>query len=284
MHRRLAPLVTWSGPSSSALLALAKTAPGTTTSPFERLDELIAVYRDVISILAAAGVDWVQLDEPALVTDFTEHTDEELAEAASRTYTALTRSSTHPQIFVTTPYGSLRAGLSALANSGIDALGVDVSAATRAIDPSYVRRLASEVPDSVHLVAGVIDGRNAWADDLRTSLKVLDDFDRESLSVSTSTSLLHVPHTVSDEAHLPVDVAPWLSFAEEKVTEVEALATARTSGPEARPDAFARADRAKRTRTASARVHTAEVADRTAEVANLDAARDAVLATDNVPV
>lgn len=255
------------------LLALAKTAPGTTTLAFERLDELTAVYRDVISILAAAGVDWVQLDEPALVTDFTEHTDEKLAEAASRAYTALTGTSTHPHILVTAPYGSMRAGLPALANSGIDALGVDVSAATRALDPSYVDRIAAEVPAQVHLVAGVIDGRSVWADDLRSSLAVLADFDRESLSVSTSTSLLHVPHTVSDETNLPVDVASWLSFAEEKVTEVEALAIALAEGTESRADAFARADRAKRTRAESTRVHSAEVAARTAAVSGNDGLR-----------
>lgn len=255
------------------LLALAKTAPGTTTSAFARLDELTAVYRDVISILAAAGVDWVQLDEPALVTDFTEHTDEQLAEAASRVYTSLAGASTHPQILVTAPYGSLRAGLPALAHSGIDALGVDVSAATRAIDPSYVDRIAAEVPAPVHLVAGVIDGRNVWADDLRSSLAVLGDFGRDSLSASTSTSLLHVPHTVSGETSLPVDVASWLSFAEEKVTEVAALATALEEGAESCAEAFARADRAKRTRTESARVHSAEVAARTAAVSGDDGLR-----------
>ncbi|MDN6157212.1 MAG: 5-methyltetrahydropteroyltriglutamate--homocysteine S-methyltransferase [Brevibacterium sp.] len=255
------------------LLALAKSAPGTTTSAFTRLDELTAVYRDVISILAAAGVDWVQLDEPALVTDCTEHTDEQLAEAASRAYTALAGASTHPQILVTAPYGSLRAGLPALANSGIDALGVDVSAATRTIDPGYVDRIAAEVPAPVHLVAGVIDGRNVWADDLRSSLAVLGDFCRESLSVSTSTSLLHVPHTVSDEPSLPVDVASWLSFAEEKVTEVAALASALEEGAESCAESFACADRAKRTRTESARVHSAEGAARTAAVAGDDGLR-----------
>ncbi|MDN5805953.1 5-methyltetrahydropteroyltriglutamate--homocysteine S-methyltransferase [Brevibacterium sp.] len=255
------------------LLALAKSAPGTTTSAFTRLDELTAVYRDVISILAAAGVDWVQLDEPALVTDCTEHTDEQLAEAASRAYTALAGASTHPQILVTAPYGSLRAGLPALANSGIDALGVDVSAATRTIDPGYVDRIAAEVPAPVHLVAGVIDGRNVWADDLRSSLAVLGDFCRESLSVSTSTSLLHVPHTVSDEPSLPVDVASWLSFAEEKVTEVAALASALEEGAESCAESFACADRAKRTRTESARVHSAEVAARTAAVSGDDGLR-----------
>ncbi|GAA1847539.1 hypothetical protein [Brevibacterium marinum] len=248
------------------LLALAKTAPGGTTSAFDRLEELTAAYRDVIGVLAAAGVDWVQLDEPALATDFADHTDHQLAEAASRAYATLTGSGIHPQIFVTAPYGSLRAGLPALANSGIDALGVDVSAATRAIDPGYADRIAAEIPASVRLVAGVIDGRNVWADDLRSSLTVLYDLGREPLSVSTSTSLLHVPHTVAAEANLPVDVASWLSFAEEKVTEVEALAMALVDGPKARAEAFARADRAERARAESTRGHSAKMTECAARV------------------
>ena len=214
------------------LLALAKTNPDSNVSAFDRLDELAVAYIDVISILAAAGVDWVQLDEPALVTDFAEHSDSVLAEAASRAYTALSRANTRPQILVTAPHGSLRAGLSALAHSGIDALGVDVSAATRASDPDCVARIAAETPTSVHLVAGVIDGGNVLADDLSTSLSVLQDCDRESLSVSTSTSMLDTPHAVSVETDLNVQETSELSAAEEKVTAVKTLAVAFTDRPD----------------------------------------------------
>ncbi|WP_260848046.1 hypothetical protein [Brevibacterium aurantiacum] len=214
------------------LLALSKTSPDTNISAFDRLDELTVAYLDVISILAAAGVDWVQLDEPALVTDFDEHSDSELAEAASRAYTALNRSNTRPQIFVTAPHGSLRAGLSALAHSGIDALGVDVSAATRASDPDYACRIAAETPTSVHLVAGIIDGCTAMADNLSTSLSVLQDCDRESLSVSTSTSVVDTPHAVSAETDLNVHEASPPSAAEEKVTAVKTLAIAWTDRPD----------------------------------------------------
>ncbi|RAD64394.1 5-methyltetrahydropteroyltriglutamate--homocysteine S-methyltransferase, partial [Burkholderia multivorans] len=77
------------------LLTLAKTAPGTTTAPLDRLDELTAVYLDVISVLAAAGVEWVQIDEPALVADAHESSDDELAEAAARVYGTLTSALTH---------------------------------------------------------------------------------------------------------------------------------------------------------------------------------------------
>ncbi|MDN5549629.1 MAG: hypothetical protein L0G54_02820 [Brevibacterium sp.] len=218
------------------LLALAKTSPGTGTSAFERLDELTTAYVDVISILAAAGVDWVQLDEPALTTDVDEHSDTELAEAASRAYATLSRASTRPQIFVTAPHGSLRGGLPALAHSGIDALGVDVSAATRAIDPDYIVRIAAETPASVHLVAGVIDARSVLADDLPTSPSVLQCLGRESFSVSTSTSLPHIPRTGSAEADLPAaDTSPACpakeDVAEAKVAEVKALATTLAEQP-----------------------------------------------------
>ena len=255
------------------LLALAKPAPGATTLPLDRLDELTPVYRDILTALSDAGVDWVQLDEPALVADIPGTTDARLAEAARRTYATLSSATIRPQLFVTAPYGSLENGLPALAESGIDALGVDLSAATRGADPDYAPRLAATLPPSVHLVAGAIDGRNVWADDLAASLDVLTGLGRESLSVSTSTSLLHVPYTVSQETTLPVDVAFWLSFAEEKVTEVEALAAALADGAEARPEAFNRAERVRRTRASSTRVHNAEVAARTAAEATNDGFR-----------
>lgn len=257
------------------LLTLAKTAPGTATSPLERLDELTAVYLDVLSILSAAGVEWIQLDEPALVTDSGEYSDEELAEAAARTYATLTSALPHSRLLVTAPYGSLRAGLPALADSGIGALGVDLSPAVRTLDPGYVDRLAEAVPSSVRLVAGIVDGRNVWANDLAASLETLRSLPQSEVSVSTSTSLLHVPHTVADEPALPVDVATWLSFAEEKVTEVEALAAALSEGRQSRESAFARADRAQRTRVESTTVHNPAVADRTAALRDHDGRRGA---------
>ncbi|RBP61397.1 methionine synthase (B12-independent) [Brevibacterium sanguinis] len=255
------------------LLALAKSAPGTATSPLARLDELTTVYVDVLAALAAAGVEWVQLDEPALVADSADLSDEQLAEAAAVAYASLTAARTRPQIVVTAPYGTLRAGLPALAGSGVEALSVDLSAATRAFDPEYVQRLRDQVPASVHLVAGVVDGRGIWVDDLDASLTVLTELGRESLSVSTSTTLLHVPHTVAGETKLPVDVASWLSFAEEKVVEVEALAAARAHGRDVRPAVFARAKRAKRTRAESSRVHNPEVTARTAALGGRDGRR-----------
>src|SRR6266496_401117 len=46
-------------------------ALGVTTRPVDRLDDVLEVYGRLLAALAADGVGWVQLDEPALVTDRT---------------------------------------------------------------------------------------------------------------------------------------------------------------------------------------------------------------------
>lgn len=257
------------------LLALSKPAEGATRQPLDRLDELVDTYAELLTALHAAGVEWVQIDEPILVTDLEEISDEELAQRADRAHTRLLASADRPQVLITTPYGSLRAGLDALLEAGPEALGVDLSAATRTIDPEWLERLQAADFGNTRLVTGVIDGRNIWAADLEAELAVLASLQSggREVSVSTSTSLLHVPYTVTAEKRLPVDVAGWLSFAEEKVTEVEALAAALDAHRAGDADpvsvreaAFSRSARAVRTRAESDRVVDEQVRARVAAI------------------
>lgn len=261
------------GPVS--LLALSKPAEGATRQPLDRLDELVNIYAELLTAFHAAGVEWVQIDEPILVTDLDEISDEDLAQRAGQAHARLLAAADRPQVLITAPYGSLRAGLDELLKAGPEALGVDLSAATRRIDPDWLDQLKAADFGDTCLVAGVIDGRNIWAADLEAELAVLTSLQGggHEVSVSTSTSLLHVPYTVSAEKRLPVDVAGWLSFAEEKVTEVEALATALDAHRAGAADpvsvreaAFSRSARAVRTRAESDRVVDEQVRARTASI------------------
>ena len=238
------------------LLALSKQADGASKQPLERLDEVTEAYKQVLSALADANVQWVQLAEPALVADLTVASDEELAAYAERAYTTLLGEEHRPQVYLTTPYGSLQAGLETLAKLEPEALQVDLSLRTQQIDPTYVERVADTVRGS-QLVAGLVDGRNVWAADLRRLTEALGKLP-EGTAVSTSVSLQHVPHTVEAESKLPHDVANWFSFADEKIREVVAL----TVGPGGAEETFGRADRAVRTRTESERTHDQAVQDR----------------------
>ena len=251
------------------LLAKSKPAEGA-GNPLNRLAELTEAYKTVLAALKEAGVEWVQLAEPALVSDLTVATDEELAQHAADTYAAILGETNRPQVLISTPYGSLRAGLEALTQAGPEALHVDLAPATLAADAGYAERVAAAVKaagKNTVLVAGVIDGRNVWAADLRERLSVLEGLKEagvEKLAVSSSVSLLHVPHTVAGETSLPVDVAGWLSFADEKIGEAKALSAALAGGTVAAADDFARSDRAVRTRTESARTHNEAVQARVA--------------------
>lgn len=261
------------------LLALSKPAEDAAVdfNPLARLAELTQAYQAVLAELAKAGVEWIQLAEPALTADLTIATDEELAAYATQAYGQILGEENRPQVLLSTPYGSLRAGLKAVVDAAPEALQVDLAPVTLGADKDYAQRVAQAVKGTnITLAAGVIDGRNIWAADLRERLTVLETLKNggvEKLSITSSVSLQHVPHSVAVETSLPVDVAGWLSFADEKIVEAQSLSTALSSGTVAAADAFARSDRAVRTRKESARTHNQAVQDRVAALPNGEVAR-----------
>ncbi len=208
-------------------LALAKAAPDAPTgfSPLDRLDDLVAVYVDMLRDLAAAGATWVQLDEPALVSD----TLAVPVATVTAAYTALAGATDRPALFVAAPYAGLDHQLAVLAATGVEAIGLDLVRGTAPTAP---------VPGlgGVTLVAGVVDGHNIWRADLDSRLAVLEKLETlgaARVTVSTSTSLFHVPHDVRDEPDLDPRLASWLAFADQKVAEVVTLAEGLTEGREA---------------------------------------------------
>ncbi len=234
------------------LIALSKPAE------WSLLPALVEAYAKVFAALREAGVEWVQVAEPAVVADLSTP-DAEIAGHLREAWSALLGAEARPNVYLTTPYGSAREALPVLGELGPEALHVDLAPWTLEADADYPERVRTQIaqvsPETV-LVAGLIDGRNVWAANLRLKAEILESLGGNEVSVSTSTSLQHVPHTLEAEKNLPIDVANWLSFADEKIAEVQAL----VAGESAAVEAFARSDRAVRTRSESERTHNAEVA------------------------
>lgn len=232
------------------LIALSKPAE------WSLLPALVEAYAEVFRALKDAGVEWVQVAEPAVVADLST-ADAELANYLRQAWSQLLAEEARPQVYLTTPYGAAREALPVLGELAPEALHVDLSPWTLDSDSGYPERVRAQVADSTTLVAGLIDGRNVWAANLRLKADVLESLGlADDAHVSTSTSLQHVPHSLNAEKNLPVDVANWLSFADEKIGEIQAL----VAGEAGAADAFARSDRAVRTRAESERTHNAEVA------------------------
>ena len=173
----------------------------------------------------------MQLDEPALVSESIDEPRDRVLDAIGVAYDALGSAERRPAIFVAAPYGSLGDALPALAAAPVEAIGLDLvrGTAPERTDPATEESLASKT-----LVAGVIDGHNIWRGDLAHAFARADALRSLSadVAVSTSTSLLHVPHDVDDETTLDARLVSWLAFADQKVAQVATLARGLDEGRE----------------------------------------------------
>ncbi len=220
------------GPVTFLLLSKASDEAPEGFRPLSRVSELVPVYGELLARLAAAGAQWVQLDEPALVSESIADRREDVLAAVEEVYAALGGASDRPQLFVAAPYGSLDDALPVLAASPVEAIGFDLvrGAVPTGLDDATRNALAAKT-----LVGGVVDGHNIWRGDLEAAFGVLTELRALSprVAVSTSTSLLHVPHDVDDEPFLSEAITSWLAFADQKVGQVATLATGLADGPEA---------------------------------------------------
>ena len=249
------------GPLTLLLGAKAEQGSAEDFSPVDRLDEFVAAYAQVLEQLAERGVEWVQLDEPGLTVDRADNA--KVAQLAERTYHTLAAGEKRPQILVTSPYGSLRENLPALLGTGVEALHLDL------VHGVYSKaELESVSAAGVHLVAGVVNGRNVWRADVRAALKTLEALPGASegaVSVASSTSLQHVPHDLAleDPAEVPVD---GLAFADQKVAEIALLARGLAEGEAAVEPELKAADEALARFAADPRKHNDEIRARAAAV------------------
>ncbi|MEV7676200.1 5-methyltetrahydropteroyltriglutamate--homocysteine S-methyltransferase [Streptomyces sp. NPDC088752] len=211
-------------------LLLAKPAPGAAAGfdPLTLLDRLLPVYAEVLADLRAAGAEWVQLDEPALVQD---RTPAEL-NAAARAYRDLGALTDRPRLLVASYFDRLGDALPVLAEAPVEGLALDFTGPAAA----HLEGLAAVggLPGK-RLVAGVVDGRNIWVNDLEKSLATLGILlglaDR--VDVSASCSLLHVPLDAAAEKDVDPQILRWLSFAKQKTAEITTLARGLSRGTDA---------------------------------------------------
>ncbi|KAG2547091.1 hypothetical protein PVAP13_9KG084300 [Panicum virgatum] len=188
------------GPVSYLLLSKPAKGVEKSFSLLSLLGSILPIYKEVVAELKAAGASWIQFDEPTLVKDLDAH---ELA-----------------------AFSSAYAELETLTSlSGVTAYGFDLIRGAKTLD-----LIRSSFPSGKYLFAGVVDGRNIWADDLAASLSTLQSLEvvagKDKLVVSTSCSLMHTAVDLVNETKLDDEIKSWLAFAAQKVVEVNALAKA----------------------------------------------------------
>jgi len=237
-------------------LALGKAKDG--SNKLGLLDSLLAAYAQLLDTLAAHGVEWVQVDEPILVTEL----DSDWQYAFNYAYHQL--KVCRVKLLVATYFGQLQENTYLAANLPVAGLHVD---AINGQDD--VRPLLNLLPPHKVLSLGVINGRNIWKTDLTATLDWLEPLARqlgERLWIAPSCSLLHVPVDLESEQRLDGEVKSWLAFALQKLDELQVLAQALRQGRAAVADALAANQAALAARRASPRVHNPQVRQAVAQI------------------
>lgn len=228
------------------------------SNPLDLLEKLLPVYSQLLDKLADAGAEWVQIDEPILVTELSQA----WKQALEQTYHTL--KADRPKILLATYFGTLQDNLQQACNLPVAGLHLD---AVRGA--AEINKVVDWLPAHKVLSLGVIDGRNIWKADLTAILDWLEPIAAklgERLWLAPSCSLLHVPVDLNSEENFDAEVKPWLAFAQQKLAELAVLGKALNSGRASVQAELAANLAAITSRKTSKRVHNDTVAAAVASI------------------
>ncbi|GMP98359.1 hypothetical protein CsSME_00046283 [Camellia sinensis var. sinensis] len=211
------------GPVSYLLLSKPAKGVEKSFSLLSLLDKILPIYKEVVAELKAAGASWIQFDEPTLVKDLESHQ----LQAFTAAYSELESALSGLNVIVETYFADVPAEAFKTLTSlkCVTGFGFDLVRGAQTLD-----LITSGFPSGKYLFAGVVDGRNIWANDLAASLSLLQTLEgivgKDKLVVSTSCSLLHTAVDLVNETKFDKELKSWLAFAAQKVVEVNSLAKA----------------------------------------------------------
>ncbi|WP_413676106.1 5-methyltetrahydropteroyltriglutamate--homocysteine S-methyltransferase [Pantoea dispersa] len=225
------------------------------------LQAILPVYRQVLAELRQRGIEWVQIDEPALALEL----PQAWREAFKPAYDALQG---EVKLLLTTYFDSIGQNLDVIKTLPVQGLHVDL-----VHGKDDLEQLNQQIPADWLLSLGVINGRNVWRADLTRWFERLQPLigQRQQLWIGSSCSLLHSPIDLSVETRLDDEVKSWFAFALQKCTELSLLSQALNQHDAAALHAWSAPIRA---RANSARVHNPAVAQRLAQIQARDTERN----------
>lgn len=249
-HKNIKPVIL--GPVS--YLWLGKTKDN--SDKLHLLDNLVAIYEQLLIKFADNGVEWVQIDEPILVTEL----DSSWQQAFKHAYFLLNKAPV--KLLLTSYFGELKENLHLACELPVAGLHID---AVNAYDE--IKQVVDWLPTHKILSLGVINGRNIWKTDLNETLDWLEPLQarlKDRLWLAPSCSLLHVPVDLASEDALDPEIKSWLAFAVQKLAELNIIATALNAGREQVAVQLRHNASAIKSRKQSDRVHKSTVQTRLA--------------------
>ncbi|GIQ68776.1 5-methyltetrahydropteroyltriglutamate--homocysteine S-methyltransferase [Xylanibacillus composti] len=195
----------------------------------QKVGQFLPVYLQMLKELEQEGVNWVQIDEPVLVTDVS---DEDM-EQVERIYRAIAQEVPGLHVMLQTYF------------EGVDRFEQVVQLPVHGIGLDFVHDRETNLqaiarygfPRDKRLGVGLIDGRSIWRADLDSKLRLVETLAQsvpyEQMILQPSCSLMHVPVSTEPEEKLDPVIRKALAFANEKLDELKLLARAIRNSAEA---------------------------------------------------
>lgn len=179
--------------------------------------DIITAYGEILKKFNDLGAEWIQFDEPALVMDLTA---DDIA-LLNRLYGEILSAKGNIKVLLQTYFGDIRDCYQEVISLPFDGIGLDFIEGRSTLE--LVKRFG--FPADKTLFAGVVNGKNIWRNNYEQTLRILGELEKTGshIVLSTSCSLLHVPHTLRNEISLADDYKKHFAFAEEKLAELTDL-------------------------------------------------------------
>ena len=196
-------------------LKLAKYKDSKTINDFA--DQVADAYIAILDRFNEQGVEWVQFDEPSLVTDLTQ---EDVA-LFTAIYEKVLAHKGNVKVLLQTYFGDIRDSYEEVVGLDFDGIGLDFIEGKQTVE--LLERYG--FPADKTLFAGVLNGKNIWKSDYKKVITLVNGLKKYSndIVISTSCSLLHVPYTLENETSLPEEVSQYFAFAKERLQEIKEL-------------------------------------------------------------
>jgi len=190
-------------------------------NPLELIFSMLPVYLEIIGRLEKAGAEYVQIDEPVLVTDLTNYEKQLYISVLTEIF------GNFPEIkfILATYFGSVTHNFDVISRLPVEILHLDLIKGTGQLD-----HILPKLPAYMSLSLGIVDGRNIWKNNLTESLEIIESalklLGHDRVLLAPSCSLLHVPYDINNEKDhrgLPEEVKNRMAFAVQKLDELKIL-------------------------------------------------------------
>ncbi|MFJ7698781.1 5-methyltetrahydropteroyltriglutamate--homocysteine S-methyltransferase [Lysinibacillus fusiformis] len=189
----------------------------------EYLLALLPLYAQIIQELVDAGAEWIQLEEPSLVTTL----DSAERKLVQEIYAQLTTTVPAAKLMLQTYFEAL-CSYETLISLPVQGFGLDFVHGYKG-NMESLRQFG--FPQDKVLAIGIVNGRDIWRSNLaeaNATIQAIEKLcDAKELWIQPSSNLQHVPISTSLEKKLDPVLKQALAFADEKIEELIELSKYR---------------------------------------------------------